>query len=56
MLNQHVNISETDKIFGTNNGDILVNTVILAAKEVKYINRKTGKPLTLLQVKKLSFS
>ena len=33
-LNQHVQISEIDKIFGINNGDILVNTVILAAKKI----------------------
>ena len=46
MLNQHVEISEIDKIFGINNDDILVNTVILAAKEVIYIKRKTGGPLS----------
>ena len=33
-------ILEINKIFGINNGDILVNTVILAAKEVM-----TGGPI-----------
>ena len=45
-----------DKIFGMNNGDILAYTVILAAKEVIYTRRKTGGPLSLLQVKKRAFS
>ena len=45
-LNQHIN-------FGINNGEILVKTVILAAKEVK---RKTGGPLSLLQGETLLFS
>ena len=31
------------------------NTVILAAKEVIYTKRKTGSPLSLLQVKKRIF-
>ena len=35
-LNQHVEISESDKTFGINDGDIIANTVILAAKEVIY--------------------
>ena len=49
MLNQHVKMSEIDKIFGINNGDILVNTVISAAKEIIHIKRKTGGPLSHLQ-------
>ena len=44
------------KIFGINNGDKRVNTVILAAKEVIYTKRKTGGPLSFLQVKKHLFS
>ena len=44
------------KIFGINNDDKLVNTVILAAKEVIYAKRKTGGPLSFLQVKKRLFS
>ena len=46
-LKQHVKLLEIDKIFGIHNGDIPVNTFILAAKEVK-----TGGPKNLLQVKK----
>ena len=48
-LNQQVNVSEIDKILGMNNCDILVNTVILAAKEVIYTKLKTSGPLSLLQ-------
>ena len=55
-LNQHVKISEIDKIFGISNGNLLVNTVILAAKEVICTERKTRGPLSILQVKKRLFS
>ena len=47
-LNQHAKISEIDKIFGINSDDILVNTVLLAAKEVIYIKRKAVGPLSPL--------
>ena len=40
-INQHVKISEIDKIFVIDNGDILVNTIIFAAKEVVYTKRMT---------------
>ena len=43
-LNQHVKISEIDKVFGIINGDILDNTVIVTANEVIYTKRKTGGP------------
>ena len=45
-------LSEIGKIFGINNGDKLVNSLHYAVKEVIYIKRKTGGPLSLLQVKK----
>ena len=54
--NQHVNISEIDKIFVINNGIILVNTVILAAKEVIYAMRKTGGLLSRYKLKHHLFS
>ena len=38
-----------------NNCDKLVNTVILAAKEVIYIKRKTGAPLSHVQDTKRLF-
>ena len=51
-LNQRVEISEIHKIFGINNVDIIVKTVILSAKEVIHIRRKTDGSQSLLQVKK----
>ena len=48
-LNQHAKISEIDQIFGINNCVILVNTVV-------YTQCKTGGLLSILQVKKCSFS
>ena len=58
MLNQHVKIFEIDKTLSINNGNILVKTVILAAKEVTsiHIKHKTGRPVSLLHVKKRLFS
>ena len=55
-LNQHVQISGFDTIFGINNGDIFVNTVILEAKEFTYIKHKTGGTVSLLQIKRQLFS
>ena len=45
-------LSEIGKIFGLNNVDKLANTLYYAVKEIIYIKRKTGDPLSLLQVKK----
>ena len=47
-INQHVKISEIDQIFVIDNGDILVNTIIFAAKEVVYTKRMTN-PFTSLK-------
>ena len=38
-LNQHVKISEINKIFAMNDGDKLVNMVILATKELNFTKR-----------------
>ena len=40
-------LSEICKIYGINNGDKLVNSLHYAVKEVIYIKRKTGGPLSL---------
>ena len=55
VLHEQVKLFEIETC-GIDNGDIHVNTVNLAAKEVIYIKHKTGGPLSLLQVKKRLFS
>ena len=51
IYDAHFKISDIEKIFGENNNSPVTQLIILSVKDVIYLKRKTGKRMTLGDLK-----